>query len=278
MVNLAEAVVATLGISGDTPPSAVTLPVKAFFLEDLTIESTAAPPAQHLLEELCSLRRSCLSALQWETELRSDAAKAPRSQDYDVRTYRELAQQMREFVLIREDIERGELPRIVDADKGEVLVGMLDGLHLALSDLEEKRKLAVAPTKATKAKGKGGTNGGSGSWLFQLLRHSDDQGARQTVQNIFLLSKRMDELSNHFVGPASQVQIIIPATALESVDTPLFNKTPEELELSADKEEGNVDSNVLGNGNNEFAAEVEVSSQALCRSLSFYGTILTDCS
>jgi hypothetical protein len=80
MVNLADAVVAVLTPNAQQPSSSSSaaaassssstapmglLPPKAYFLEDLSVDPLGAPPAQHTLDQLSSLRRQCLPALRW---------------------------------------------------------------------------------------------------------------------------------------------------------------------------------------------------------------------
>ena len=234
MVNLADAVVEVLALApagaaggGSTPSGS--LPASAYFLEGISIDPTSPPPPQHVLDELCSLRRGCMSALHWEPELRSASANAPLSESYETHQYLVLAQRMREFTQITDEIQRGELPRINDPEVAQRLVEMLDQLHKALCEMDEKRAAAPRPSKRKKK-----NEPQPGSFLCQLLRHADNKDARKVVKNICVLTRRLNELEHHWGSQAGQLNIEVPQHVLDNLDKPPTRPKPEELDLTDD--------------------------------------------
>ena len=232
MAQLAAAIEGVLGPSfSSAVPSrsekAVTsthhglLPAKAFFLEDVRIDPTQPPPATELVDSLRSLRRKCGNALRWETTLMSRSAQARKAEALDVQDCRVLALRLRERNKILESVKIGDLPTLSSIEDGKRLESQLQRAYDSLLTVQNQcqriilskhkidRRLSAFPQPKRRHTGARRRHSADSllqqqsenssalanpSWVYDLLRHSDNKRAQQAMANINFLVAKLDKL------------------------------------------------------------------------------------
>ena len=266
MAQLAEAAFSALGVDrdhfGSSRRGQLVLPERAFFLEDVLIDPTRAPPSEALIDELRALRRESGEALVWENELRSVAARAPLAETKDIAAVRSLAQALRARADIQLEIDRGSLPRIVSVAAAIDLSERIEKLLAVMVeiDIEAARiravavEIDIAQTTTT------------AEWIFQLLRHADNTRAQTAMHNCAVLAARLCELHSRRAMGHGTVVISIPPVLLQMVDknasnfesetaaTPPSSSSTYDVRLSGGAATADLDAQLCGGS--EFAEEM----------------------